>query len=135
MSVKTLCLLAIPAILACAPASGTSGTSASPPASRRTILLAEEILAANADRGTAYDAIARLRPSWLTHSTTSYDPPRTEFPVVFIEGRRYGELESLRNIDAMQIADVRFYSAAEAGGRFGMQGGLSGVIELSMKKK
>jgi hypothetical protein len=134
MSVKTFCLIAVPAILACAPAPGTSGTSGAP-ASRRTTLLAEEIVAANSDRGTVYDAIARLRPSWLTHSTTSYDPPRTEFPVVFIEGRRYGELESLRNVNADQIADVRFYSAAEAGGRFGMQGGLSGVIELSMKKK
>jgi hypothetical protein len=98
-------------------------------------LAAEEILAANADRGTVYDAILRLRPNWLTRGTTSYDPPTTEFAVVFVDGRRYGEIESLRDIDANVIADVRYYTAAEAGGRYGLQGGLSGVIEVSMKKK
>ena len=136
MSVKHLYLIAVPAILACAPASGTSGTSGTGPAPRRTttVLAAEEIRAVNADAGTAYDAISRLRPSWLTHGTKSFDPPTTEFPVVFVDGRLYGELDSLRNIDASQIADVRFYRAAEAGGKFGMQGGLSGVIEVSTKK-
>ena len=131
MSVKHLYLIAVVAILACAPASGTSGTSAPRNA---TLLAAEEIRAANADAGTAYEAISRLRPNWLKHGTKSFDPPTTEGPVVFLDGRLYGELESLRNIDANHIAGVRFYSAAEAGGRFGLQGGLSGVIEVTMKK-
>jgi hypothetical protein len=98
------------------------------------VLAAEEMRAANVDVGTAYDAISRLRPSWLTHATTSFDPPATERPLVFVDGHRYGELDSLRNLDASHIAEIRFYSAAEAGGRFGMQGGLSGVIEVTMKK-
>jgi len=136
MSAKYLYLIAVAAILACAPAGGTSGSSGTSPASRSSTLLgAEEIRAANTDAGTAYDAISRLRPNWLTRGTTSYDPPATEFAVVFVDGRRYGELDSLRSIDANQIADVRFYSPAEAGGRFGLQGGLSGVIEVRTKKK
>ncbi len=135
MSVKHLYLMAVLAILACAPASGTSGASGTPQSPRRTTLLAaEEIRAAHADAGTVYDAISRLRPSWLTRATTSFDPPATEGPVVFVDGRLYGDLASLRNIIASQIADVRFYSTAEAGGRFGLQGGLSGVIEVNMKK-
>jgi hypothetical protein len=134
MTVKHLYLITALPILACSPASSTSGTAPTP---RRTstFLAAEEILAANVDRGTVYDAISRLRPNWLTRGTTSYDPPTTEFAVVFVDGRRLGELESLRSIDANQIEDVRYYSAAEAGGRFGLQGGLSGVIEVSMKKR
>jgi hypothetical protein len=98
------------------------------------VLTAEEMRAANVDVGTAYDAISRLRPNWLTRGTTSFDPPTTERPIVFVEGRRYGELDSLHSLDARLIAELRFYSAAEAGGRFGMQGGLSGVIEVTMKK-
>ena len=131
MSINGLYLIAIPAMLACAPASSPSGT----PAPRRsTVLAAEEIRSVNADIGTVWDAIDRLRPTWLTRTTTSFDPPSTEFPVVFVDGRRHGELESLRTIAASQIDDVRFYSPAEAG-KFGLQGGLSGVIEVSMKKK
>lgn len=134
MWIKKLYLISGLAILGCSPASGTSGAAPTP---RRTttVLAAEEMLTANLDRGSVYDAISRLRPNWLTRGTTSYDPPTTEFAVVFLDGRRYGELESLRSIDANQVAEVRYYSAAEAGGRFGLQGGLSGVIEVSMKKR
>jgi hypothetical protein len=136
MSTSHLYLIAVPAILACAPAGNTSRTSGAPPApSRSTLLTAEEISTANVDRGSAYDAISRLRPNWMTRGTKSFDPPRTEFPIVFLGGNRYGEIETLRNLSADQIAEIRFYSPAEAGGRFGMQGGLSGVIEVSLKKR
>jgi hypothetical protein len=134
MSVKHLYLIAVPMIVACAPTPGTSGTSGSPTPRSTTVLAAQEMQAVNLDVGTAYDAISRLRPNWLTRGTTSYDPPTTERPIVFVDGRRYGELDSLRSLDASHIAEIRFYTAAEAGGRFGMQGGLSGVIEVTMKK-
>jgi len=133
MSVKHLYLIALPVIVACAPAPGTSGTSGSPAPRRTTVLTAEEIRNANADAGSVYDAILRLRPSWLAHGTKSFDPPSTDVPVVFVDGQRYGDLDALRNLDASHIADIRFYSPAEAG-RFGLQGGLSGVIEVTMKK-
>lgn len=129
MSVKHLYLVAVGAILACAPASGTPRAHRS-----STILAAEEIRAANVDAGTAYDAISRLRPNWLTRGTISFDPPSTEFAVVYVDGRQHGPLDSLRNIDANQIADVRYYSPTEAGGKFGLRGGLSGVIEVTTKK-
>ena len=134
-SVRPLYLIAGLATLACAPAASTSDTSGTLRTSRSSSLLgAEEIQAANVDIGNAYEAISRLRPNWLTRGTTSFDPPKTEFPIVFVEGVRYGELESLRNISANHIAAIRFHSAAEASPRFGLQGGLSGVIEISMKK-
>jgi hypothetical protein len=136
MTVNHLYLIAALAIPACAPASGTSGAS---PAPRRssTVLTHEEITAAHADGGTLYDAISRLRSNWLTRGTRAYET-QTQLEtsaVVFVDGRRYGELESLRNIDVNQVAEVRYYSAAEAGGKFGMQGGLTGVIEVTMKKR
>jgi hypothetical protein len=136
MSTSHLYLIAVPAILACAPAGSTYGTSGALPAPRRsTFLTAEEIRTANVDRGSAYDAISRLRPNWMTRGTKSFDPPSTELPIVFVGGNRYGEIETLRNLSADQIAEIRFYSPAEAGGKFGMQGGLSGVIEVSLKKR
>ena len=132
MRPKDLYLIAVAVTLACAPAPG--GTSGGPAPRRSSVLTAEEILAAGGDGGTVYDAITRFRPSWLAHRTESYDPPSTDLPVAFVDGQRYGTPESLRNVSANQIADVRFYSPAEAS-KFGLQGGLSGVIEVTMKKK
>ena len=135
MKVKHLYLIAAFPILACGPASGSSNSGMPTPRRSTSLLAPDEILAANLDRGTLYDAISRLRPNWLGRGTTSYDPPTTELAIVFVDGRRLGELESLRSIDANQIENARYYSAAEAGPRFGLQGGLSGVIEVTMKKK
>ena len=133
MSTRHLYLIAVPAILACAPAAGTSGA---PPAPRKSAYLgAEEMRNANVDRGTLYDAIKRLRPNWLTRETKSFDPPSNEAPLVFVDGQQFGDLASLRTVDADSIAEIRFYSAAEAGGTFGLQGGLSGVIAVSRKKR
>jgi hypothetical protein len=130
MSIKYLYLIAVAAILGCAPASGTSGAL---PARQATLLTAEEMTAANADVATLYDAISRLRPSWLTSRGTTFNPRANEFPVVFVDGHLYGELDSLRNIYASQVAAVRYYSSTEAGGKFGSQGGTSGVIEVRRK--
>jgi hypothetical protein len=134
MTIKHLILIAALPIFACGPASGSSSSGVPTPRRTSSLLTADEIRAAHAEGGTAYDAISRLRASWLQRGTASFDPPSTDYPVVFVDGRRYGELESLRNIDAQQIADVRFFSPAEAGGRYGMQSGLSGVIEVTLKK-
>jgi hypothetical protein len=134
MTVKQLYLIAALPILACGPTPGSSNHGVPTPRRTSTYLAADEILAAHAEGGTAWDVISRLRPSWLQRGTASFDPPSTDFPVVFVDGRRYGELETLRNIDANQIADARFFSVAEAGGRYGMQSGLSGVIEITLKK-
>ena len=125
-----LYLIAFAVALGCAPASSTSGGLAP---RRTTTLTAAELRAANLEMGNAFDAISRLRPNWLTHVTESNNPPRREFARVFVDGRFYGELESLRNIDASHISEVRFYSTAESA-RFGLEGGLSGVIEISIKR-
>lgn len=135
MTVSHLYLIAALATPACVSATGSSGAE---PAPRRvsTVLTAEEITAAHADGGTLYDAVSRLRPNWLTRGTRAYErlAELETFAVVFVDGRQHGSIESLRNFDISQITEVRYYSPAEAGGRFGMQGGLTGVIEVSMKK-
>ena len=124
-------MIALALGMACAPAANPSG---GPAPRRSTYLTAAELREANVEIGSAYDAISRLRPSWLTRVTESFDTQATrQFARVFVDGRFYGELESLRNLEAGQIAEARFYSPAEAG-RFGLEGGVSGVIEITTKK-
>jgi hypothetical protein len=136
MSIKHLCLIAVAAILGCA-GSGTSGTPGSAAVPRRgNLLTGEEIVAAKADVGNAYDAIARLRGNWLSsRGAGSFNTEGVDFAVVFVDGQRYGELLSLRNIPAYHVAEVRYYNPAEAGGIFGIQGGTAGVIDVKMHLK
>jgi hypothetical protein len=132
MSVRMFSLAAFAVVVGCA-AGGRSG----PPNPRRANqLTAEEISSTHADNGTAYDAVARLRPNWLAaHGITSgqSNGAGTEYATVFVDGQEVGPLNALKNISAYQIGDVRYYNVAEAGARFGLRAGASGAIEVLMK--
>lgn len=135
MSVQHLYLFAMSAVLGCS--SATSGNQATLGLPRKANLLtAEEIADAHADVNTAYDAVARLRPNWLTpHGVTSgvNNGAGTEYALVFVDGLAYGDLNSLRGIPAYHVGNIRYYDITQAGARFGIQGGSSGVIEVTMK--
>ena len=131
MSVKHLYLVAVVAVLGCA----ASASSKSGLPRTGNLLTAEEIAAAHADINTAYDAIARLRPNWLAaHGVTSSvaNGAGTQFALVFVDGQRYGDLNSLRAIPAYHVGGIRYYNVTEAGARFGIHGGSSGAIEVTM---
>lgn len=127
MSTKHLFLIAAAAILGCAPAR-ESGTEVP---RRANALTAEEITAEHANTGTAYDAIARLRPNWLVARGVAASG--SEYAVVFVEGSQLGDLNSLRTIAAYHVAEARYYDITQAGARFGLRGGTGGVIEVRMK--
>jgi hypothetical protein len=137
MSVKYLYLVAVAAIIGCATAGNTSGTS---PASRRSasVLTASEIAYAHADVASAYDAVARLRPNWLTpHGITSgnNNGAGTEYALVFVDGQQFGDINSLRNIPAFHVTDIRYYDITQAGAKYGILAGSSGVIDVSTNIK
>ena len=129
MSVNHFYVVAVAAILGCAPASSTSNI---PGVHRNAkVLTAEEIEAAHADVRTAYDAIARLRPNWLaSHGAMSSDAGVNPFATVWLDGQLYGELSTLKDIPAFQVADIRYYDITEAGGKFGLRAGTGGAIEV-----
>jgi hypothetical protein len=137
MSGRHLYLVAIAAMFGC---SSGGGTSANPPVlvggSRMArILSGDEIAAAHADVNTAYDAVSRLRPNWLAvHGVpTTSNGSVASTAVVFVDGEPYGDLSSLRTIPAYHVGDIHYYDVTEAGARFGIRGGSSGVIEVRMK--
>ena len=128
MSVNHFHLVALAAILGCAPASNPS----IPGVHRNAkVLTAEEIEAAHADVRTAYDAISRLRPNWLaSHGAMSSDAGANPYATVWMDGQLLGELSALREIPAFQVADLRYYDVTEAGGKFGLRAGSGGAIEI-----
>ena len=128
MSIQHLYPIAVAVILGCASAAGTSGP---PPRHATNFLTAQEIASANADVNSAYDAIARLRPNWLVpRGAMSTNPDASTYATVYLDGQLYGGIETLRNIAAYHVTDIRYYDVTQAGARFGVRAGTSGVIEV-----
>jgi hypothetical protein len=97
------------------------------------VLSGDEIAAAHTEFTTAYDIVARLRPNWLAaHGVISSATagPGTEYAVVYLDGQRYGDLTSLRNIIGFHVQSVHYYNVSEAGARYGFKGGGAGVIDV-----
>jgi hypothetical protein len=57
----------------------------------------------------------------------------TEYATVFVDGQLYGDLNTLRNLQAYHVADIRYYDITQAGARYGIRGGSSGVIDVRTK--
>jgi hypothetical protein len=97
---------------------------------------------------TAFELVQSLRPQWfqargsnalsLTEVATR-DGPRyaiaDESPIlVYVDGRRLGNLETLRSITHGEIDYVEYYDAAEAQQRFGV-GNPQGAINVVTKRR
>ena len=136
MSVKYLYLVAVAAALGCASNGLTSGSSPNGVAQKSANYLPfDEIANAHADVNTVYDAVARLRPNWLAaHGVTSTSSSTTtEYATVFVDGVLYGDLNTLRSLQAYHVADIRYYDITQSGARYGIRGGSSGVIDVRTK--
>lgn len=134
MNSQHLYLIAIAAIVGCATSpSGTSTTSAVPRSGN--VLAAEQIAAFGVEGRTAYDLVARLRPKWLVArgvQSLVEASDSTEYALVVVDGHPSGRIGSLRDIQAYQVADIRYYDVGEAPGKFGERGA-SGAIEVRLK--
>ena len=133
MSVKHLYVVTAAAVMACAAAGSSPGTIVTGAPRKSNVLTLQEVSAAHADVATAYDAVARLRPNWLaSHGVTSNvaNGAGTQYALVYVDGQPYGEIASLRNIPAYHVSEFRYYDITEAGAKFGVRGGNSGVIDV-----
>jgi hypothetical protein len=135
MIYKPLYPLAVALVLACA-SGGVPDPTITANTRRTSILSAEEIENAHADITNAYDAVARLRPNWLAaHGvmSTTNNGSGTEYALVYVDGQSYGDLSTLRGIPAYHVGSIRYWDVTQAGARFGLRAGSSGVIDVSMK--
>jgi hypothetical protein len=93
------------------------------------VILQDEIDGVSAQ--TLYDVIRALRPAWLVERapSTLLEQRNPETPIVYMDGIRLGDVETLRQLVPSTIVSARHYSAIEAQARFGT-GHPAGVIEL-----
>jgi hypothetical protein len=131
-------------VLSCAPPSTTVARHDS------NVITSEEIASAHVNN--AFDAVTILRPSFLRYrgvtslgkdtSCTSdaagrmnCKPPiaalggDTGYARVYLNHQLYGDITSLRGINAGEIREIHYYNVQQASNRFGL-GNPSGVIEV-----
>ena len=112
-------------IISCA----TTGERGSAKGSRY-IITAEEIAETSANN--AYEAIQLLRPNLLNRDVRrSVDMFSAAEVVVYVQGAKYGDKESLKTISALEIAQIKYLPKSEATMRFGSDhAGGAFLIEL-----
>ncbi len=126
MKVRALPALAVALLAATACASGGMGTSG-----MRDILTAQDIAASGAQ--TAYEAVQRLQPNWLTtRGASSVNSSGPEQADVYFGGVNMGGPQYLQSVLASEVKELHYYDAGQAATRFGM-GHPRGVIELTLK--
>ena len=123
-SLALAALLASCTLAGCAGAASHTGSSQG----RSAVLTHEELAKTNSDN--LYDAIAKLRPEWLTSrgptSVTDMSPTSVD---VYMNGNFLGGADYLRQARVLDVSEVRYWDAGQASARFGM-GHPRGVIEL-----
>ena len=113
-------------VLACSRASTRSDGG-----DRDTITEAE---IASSSATTAYEAVHRLRGNFLSNrGKTTILGKSSAMPIVYLDGVRFGEVNSLRNISATTVQAIRLYRAWEAQQKYGNDV-MGGVIEVTTKQ-
>lgn len=97
----------------------------------RNLITADEIARSNASN--AYEAVERLRPAFLrTRGAQSIQNPEPPTPMIYLDGIRFGPLQTLSSIPAIGILSIQYMNAVDATQRFGM-GHEGGAILITTK--
>jgi hypothetical protein len=110
-------------LVACSSATTSSGAG---PRSNRNVITAEEIQAARRPGSTAWELISALRPLYLTSrgitslgNASSGVGSVSAVAIVHLDGSRYGDLQSLKDLNADTVHHVQYMNAADATTRYG----------------
>lgn len=97
----------------------------------RNMITADEIDRANASN--AYEIVERLRPAFLrTRGAESLQNPTPPTPIIYLDGMRYGTLQTLASVPAIGIISIQYLNAIDATQRFGF-GNEGGAILITTK--
>ena len=118
---------------------GSPGSAAGAPRapSRQQDVITEAEIASHAgDASNAYQIVQKLRPQML-RGRGRFSPADSSnagtLPKVIVDDVAFGAVETLANVNANGVREIRFISAADATTRWGT-GYPGGVIFVSMKK-
>jgi len=97
----------------------------------RNLITADEIAKSNATN--AFEAVERLRPAFLrtrgSQSLQNQEPPT---PMIYVDGMRYGPLQTLASVPTLGIVSIQYLTAIEATQRYGL-GNEGGAIMITTR--
>jgi hypothetical protein len=130
---KKTYLFALATAVACASGPKSDRAAITPGAGDRNVITEEEIRTVPASN--LYDLVSKIRPSMLRSrgQSTLGGSTASDYPLVYVDGRQYGDISSLRSLIPSQVSLVRYYDPTTAAGRFGMTAG-SGVIDVTTRQ-
>ena len=130
-SLRLLCLLAALAVPAGLSAQDTTRKEAKAKRSPE-LITRQEIEERAPEVQTAYEVVVRLRPIWLsTRGPSSINLAPTDV-VVYVNEARRGGPSALRDINRVEIAEIRHLRGTDASMRFGL-GHEQGAILVKLR--
>ena len=97
------------------------------------MITAEELSRTTASN--LYDAVRNLRPAWMMRSRpTAVLQQQQAQLIVYVDGTRYGTIETLRQLVPSGILYIKWFSPGAAEARFG-PGHLLGAIEVVTRQR
>ena len=129
---KGVYLLAMLSVVACA--TSTSQRASNPAGGNdRNVITEEELRSVPA--GNLYELVSKLRPHMLRSrgQSTLGGSTASDYPMVYVDGRQYGDIGSLRSLVPSQVSLVRYYDPTMAAARYGATAG-SGAIEVTLRQ-
>lgn len=95
--------------LGCASASSSGADGGD----RRAQVITQNEISKAGMSGSAFEVVSRLRPNFLVSrgQTTLSGESAVSYPNVYLDGVAFGDINTLRNIDSSQIAEIRLYQA------------------------
>src|SRR5690348_17294452 len=109
---KALYFFALAATIACA--SNPNKRQAISTNSDRNVITEEEIREVPASN--LYELVSKLRPQMLRERGQSSlgGSTASDYPLVYVDGRQYGDIASLRSLIPSQVSMVRYYDPTMA---------------------
>lgn len=118
---------------ACSGRNQDTGNGATPRASAN-VITRQELAGVGGQVVNTYDAVQRLRPSFLRARTIAGATNGSSvqgYAVVYVDGIRKGSPEYLRSIPTTEVSEVRYLNAMDATTRYGMNVP-AGVIDVRL---
>ena len=124
----TIALVCLLGLASCSSSNAARAPRDVAPSHDADLLTAGEL--SNVTGSNVYDAVRQLRPQWIIRSHPNPLLANQANLIIYVDGTRYGAgIDGLRQITIRSVYSVRYFSPANAEGRFG-PGHLLGAIEV-----
>ena len=124
-------LLAGMMLLATACASTGTGTSTRS-TYQRDLITEAEMKAEATQYSNLLDVVNGLRPNWMRPPLGASGASAASGPVIWLDGREFGEADMMKQLSKDSAVSLRYYSATAAQSKFGMREARP-VIEITTR--